>query len=48
MSKNIIFLTDKELEDLYEKTPKDCKAYHKISMEYKRLKHIPVNGGVNL
>jgi hypothetical protein len=45
---NIIILTDKELEDLYDKVPKECKAYHKILLEYKRLKHIPINQGVNL
>ena len=46
--KNVIILTDKELEDLYSKIPKDCKAYHKVMLEYKRLKGIPVNQGANL
>ena len=46
--KNVIILTDKELEDLYNKIPKDCKAYHKVMLEYKRLKGIPVNQGANL
>ena len=46
--KNIIILTDKELEDLYNKIPKDCKAYYKVMLEYKRLKGIPVNQGANL
>ena len=45
---NIIILTDKELEDLYNKIPKDCKAYHKIDLEYKRLKHRPINQGAIL
>lgn len=45
---NVIILTDKELEDLYDKVPKECKAYHKILLEYKGLKHIPINQGVNL
>lgn len=46
--RNILILTDKELEELYEKVPKDCKAYHKITLEYKRLKKIPINQGANL
>ena len=41
--RNIVILTDKELEDLYEKIPKECKAYHKILLEYKRLKRISIN-----
>lgn len=46
--RNVIILTDKELEDLYDNVPKECKAYHKIMLEYYRLKGIPVNQGVNL
>lgn len=46
--KNVIILTDRELEDLYNKTPKECKAYHKIMLEYKRLKGIPINQGAVL
>jgi hypothetical protein len=46
--RNLIILSDKELEDLYSKVPKECKAYHKIMLEYYRLKGIPINHGANL
>ena len=38
--KNVIIITDKELEDLYSIIPKDSKGYHKVLLEYKRLKSI--------
>lgn len=46
--RNVIILTDGELEDLYDKIPKECKAYHKVMLEYKRLKGIAINQGAVL
>lgn len=46
--RNLIILSDKELEDLYSKVPKECKAYDKIMLEYYRLKGIPINHGAIL
>lgn len=43
--KNILILSDEELEELYQLIPKDSKVFHKIGLEYKRMKHLPINNG---